>query len=285
MKIFKNLDLTTYNSYRINAQCSIAYLPETENDVTSFFLENKEFILLGSGNNIILSKAYYEKPIIIFNGNYNKIELVDNGLLEIEAGAMMWDVAVAALDNSLKGLEVFYDIPSSLGGAVVMNAGASGEEIKDVLVKVRYFDLADYKVKEIVRDDMSFEYRNSFFQKNTDKIVLKAWLQLQQGDKSTIQSKMETIKEQRWAKQPKDFPNAGSVFKRPKGYYVGAIIDELQLKGFTIGGAKISEKHGGFIINFNNASGDDILQIINEVKLRVKLRFAIDLEVEQRIIS
>jgi len=165
-----------------------------------------------------------------------------------------------------------------------MNAGASGEEIKDVLVKVRYLDLSDHTVKEILKEDISFEYRNSFFQKNTDKIVLKAWLQLQKGNKESISEKMETIKAQRWAKQPKEFPNGGSVFKRPPGYYVGAIMDELGLKGFTIGGAKISEKHGGFIINFNKATGQDILAIITEVKRQVWEKYQIDLEVEQRVI-
>src|SRR5690606_21804574 len=113
---------------------------------------------------------------------------------------------------------------------------------------------------------------------------LRAWLKLAAKEKSLIREKMETIKAQRWAKQPKEFPNGGSVFKRPKGYYVGAIMDELGLKGFTIGGAKISEKHGGFIINFNNATGQNILDIITEVKRQVWDKYQIDLEVEQRVI-
>lgn len=284
MRIYNNFELTDYNSYNIKAHCRTAYFPENENDIISFFTENKDFILLGSGHNIIFSKEYYDKSVLIFNGNYNAIHFMEDGVLEIEAGAMMWDVAKFALDHSLKGLEIFWDIPSSLGGAVVMNAGASGEEIKDVLVKVRYLDLIDYKVKEIAKEDISFEYRNSFFQKNTDKIVLKAWLKLQDADKDAIYEKMETIKTQRWAKQPKEFPNGGSVFKRPKGYYVGAIMDELGLKGFTVGGAKISEKHGGFIINFNNATGQDILDIITEVKRQVWEKYQVDLEVEQRVI-
>lgn len=284
MRTYTNFELTNYNSYRIKAFCNKAYFLETEEDVVSFFMANKDFILLGSGHNIIVSREYYEKPIVIFNGNYDTIKFTENGLLEIEAGAMMWDVAEFALDNSLSGLEIFWDIPSSLGGAIVMNAGASGEEIKDVLVKVRYLDLVDNQIKEIIKEEISFEYRNSFFQKNTDKIVLKAWLKLQKGDKIQIQEKMETIKAQRWAKQPKEFPNAGSVFKRPKGYYVGAIMDELGLKGYTIGGAKISEKHGGFIINFNNATGQDILDIIIEVKRQVWEKYKIDLEIEQRVI-
>lgn len=284
MKSFKNWDLTDFNSYRVQARCDSAFFPQNEDDVISFFKENKDFILLGSGHNVIFSKEVYREPFVIFNGNYNAINLIEEGLLEVETGAMMWDVAKFAMENSLSGLEVFWDIPSSLGGAVVMNAGASGEEIKDVLVKVRYLDLIDGSIKEILKEDISFEYRNSFFQKNTNKIVLKAWLQLKSGDKGAIYEKMETIKAQRWAKQPKEYPNGGSVFKRPKGYYVGALMEELGLKGYTVGGAKISEKHGGFIINFNNATGQDILAIITEVKRQVWEKYQIDLEVEQRVI-
>jgi UDP-N-acetylmuramate dehydrogenase len=171
-----------------------------------------------------------------------------------------------------------------LGGAVVMNAGASGEEIKDVLVKVRYMDLVDLKVKEIKKEDMGFTYRNSFFQQNTDKVVLKVWMQLKEGKHEEILQKMETIKEQRWAKQPKELPNAGSVFKRPPGFYVGALMDELQLKGYTVGGAKISEKHGGFIVNFNQATGQDILEIVQHVQQKVFEKHEVQLEIEQRII-
>lgn len=283
MRIVDDLDLTSYNSYRIRSICKKAYFPENENDILSFFKENEDFILLGSGHNIILSKVYYEKPILFFNGNFDTINSCSD-ILEVEAGAMMWDVAQVALELGLSGLEVFYDIPSSLGGAIVMNAGASGEEIKDVLLKVRYLDLVDLEIKEVGRDDLSFEYRNSFFQRNTNKVVLKAWLQLKQEDPSIIKNKMEMIKSQRWKKQPKDLPNAGSVFKRPPGYYVGALIEELKMKGFNIGGAKISEKHGGFIVNCNNATGNDILSIIEEVQKRVFDLCEIVLEVEQRVI-
>lgn len=284
MKQFEDFDLTMYNSYRIKAIGRLVYFPETEDDLVELYQQSKDYILLGSGHNIILASDYYDRPIIVFNGNYNSVFWDGEYGLEVEAGAMMHDVAQVALDSALSGLEIFYDIPSSLGGAVVMNAGASGEEIKDVLVKVRYLDLQDMQIKEILKEEMSFEYRNSFFQRNTDKIVLKACLKLTSASKDQIKGKMETIKAQRWKKQPKEFPNAGSVFKRPKGYYVGAIIDELQLKGFAIGGAKISEKHGGFIVNFNEAKGEDIISVINEVKRRVLDKFGVNLEVEQRVI-
>ncbi|MGJ1403286.1 UDP-N-acetylmuramate dehydrogenase [Sphingobacterium siyangense] len=284
MKIYNDFDLTAFNSYRIKAIGKTVYFPENEDDLICLYKKSTEYILLGSGHNIILYNDYYDKPIIIFNGNFNRIIWDGNTGFELEAGVMMHDVANEALNRSLKGLEIFYDIPSSLGGAVVMNAGASGEEIKDVLVKVRYLDLKDLQIKEILKDDISFEYRNSFFQKNTDKIVLKAWLELSLSNKDAIKNKMELIKEQRWAKQPKDFPNAGSVFKRPPGYFVGAIMDDLQLKGCKVGGAKVSEKHGGFIINFANATGKDIVDLISHVNDKVNEKYGFKLEVEQRII-
>jgi len=285
MKSIENFDLTNYNSYRIKSKCKRAYFPNTEEEVINFYKNINSFVLLGSGHNVILSKDYYDTNFLIFNGNFQDYNIeAETGIVEAQAGITMLKLSELALENGLSGLEIFYDIPSSLGGAVVMNAGASGEEIKDVLIKVRYLDLVDMQIKEIHKPDMGFEYRNSFFQRNTDKVILIVWLQLKPEEKSVIHDKMKLIKEQRWAKQPKTFPNAGSVFKRPKGYYVGAIIDELKLKGFTVGGAKISEKHGGFIINHNNAKGQDIIDIIVEVKRQVKEKFNVDLEVEQRII-
>ena len=285
MKVINDFDLTLNNSYRIKSICKTAYFPNTEEEVIKFYRDRNPFVLLGSGHNIILSKNYYDSNFLIFNGNFTGVS-IDNekGIIEAEAGITMLEISELALKHSLSGVEIFYDIPSSLGGAVVMNAGASGEEIKDVLIKVRYLDLTDMKVKEIHKENMDFEYRNSFFQRNTDKVVLKVWLQLKKSDPLQIKHKMESIKEARWAKQPKGLPNAGSVFKRPKGFYVGAMIDELNLKGFSIGGAQISEKHGGFIINTGNAKGEDIINLIDHVKTKVKERFKVDLETEQRII-
>lgn len=200
MRTYENFDLTNYNSYRIKATCRRAYFPDSEADVAEFYsVSQSPKILLGSGHNVILSKSYYEEDFLIFNGNFNTI-YVDNDLLEVEAGATMFEVSDTALQHRLSGVEIFFDIPSSLGGAIVMNAGASGEEIKDVLQKVRYLDLSDYEIKEIENQAMQFEYRNSFFQRNTDKIVLKAWLQLKNADFEVIRSKMDSIKAARDAK-------------------------------------------------------------------------------------
>ena len=285
MNYINNFNLTDYNAYRIDAVSAKAWFPENETDLLEIFRQNKNkrLIILGNGNNIILSKEYYEDEFIILNGCFDKIT-VNNTEMEAEAGATLLQLSKTALKHHLTGLEIFYDIPSSVGGAVVMNAGTKEGEIKDILVKVRYLDLADKQIKEISKENIGFEYRNSFFQKNTNKIVIKAWFQLKNEKQERIRARMEETKQTRWAKQPREYPNCGSVFKRPPGRFVGPMLDELGMKGFTIGGAKISEKHSGFIINMGNATGKDILSIIAEAQKRVKERFGVDLEVEQRII-
>lgn len=284
-QLYQNFNLTNYNAYRINAVCTKAWFPENETDLLEIYSQNKNkrLIILGNGNNIILSKEYYEEEFIIFNGCLEKIT-VNNTEMEAEAGATLLQLSETALKHHLTGLEIYYDIPSSVGGAVVMNAGTKEGEIKDILVKVRYLDLTDLQIKEISKQDIGFEYRNSFFQKNTNKIVLKACIKLEKGNPEQIKAKMEETKQVRWEKQPREYPNCGSVFKRPPGRFVGPMLDELGMKGFTIGGAKISEKHSGFIVNTGNATGKDILSIISEAKKRVKEKFGVDLEVEQRII-
>lgn len=285
MKVVEYLDLTPYNSYRLKAICRKAYFPESEADIQEIFTGSGAIkkIILGSGHNVILSKSSYEDEFVIFSGNFERVEVKGDEIFA-EAGVSMYDLSVKALEYELSGLELFYDIPSSLGGAVVMNAGASGEEIKDLLVKVRYYDPIADQFAEIEQAEMDFEYRNSFFQRNPHLIITQAWLQLRKGDKAAVEEKMERNRETRWAKQPKEFPNAGSVFKRPKGHFVGALMDELGLKGYTVGGAKISEKHGGFIVNFNEATGEDILSVIAHAQGRVRDKYNIELEIEQRII-
>lgn len=285
MKIVNDLDLTPYNSYRIKSTCKRAFFADDEADIQEIFTNYQDVkkVIIGSGHNIILSKDRYEEDFVIFSGNFDQVSLEDD-LIKCQSGISMYDLSMIALNASLSGLELFYDIPSSLGGAIVMNAGASGEEIKDLLISVRYYDPIKNVFNEILAKDISFEYRNSFFQKNPYLIITESLLRLKKGDPALIKEKMELNKSVRWAKQPKDHPNAGSVFKRPPGHFVGALMDELGLKGYTVGGAKISEKHGGFIVNFDNATGQDILDIIAVVKERVLETYSLDIEVEQRII-
>jgi UDP-N-acetylmuramate dehydrogenase len=281
----KNFDLTEYNSYKIKSYCRKAYFPQSSLELQKVIkeIDDSPIVILGNGNNIILSKDFYEECFIIFNGNLNNISR-NQDIINAEAGVTTKELSLFALYNRLAGFEIYYDIPSSVGGAIYMNAGASGEEITDNLDSVNYLDLNDLVVKTIAKKDICFSYRNSTFQQKADKIILSASFRLREGDSHTIQSKMLRIQEDRWRKQPRKYPNAGSVFKRPKGYYVGAMIEELGLKGFRIGGAQISKKHGGFIINTGNATGQDILDLIKLVKEKIKNRYGVVLEVEQQVI-
>lgn len=285
MRVFEKFDLSRYNAYNLTTSCAKAYFVESEEDLVNLYRNKSEFpkFIIGNGNNIILSKEWYDDSFIVFNGCFDKVE-VKGTKINAEAGATMLQLSEIALQKSLSGFEIFYDIPSSVGGAVVMNAGAGTDEIKDFIEKVRYFDIADQQFKEIFSDKLDFKYRNSFFQKHPDKIVVKALFNLMPGNPVNIRTKMEETKQIRWAKQPRDYPNCGSVFKRPPGRFVGPMLDELGLKGFKIGGAQISEKHSGFIINTGNATGKDILAIIEYIRDQVKERFNVDLEIEQRII-
>lgn len=284
MIVKENFKLQDYNSYRINSECSKAWFPENENDFSVIFekkIDNK--IIIGSGNNIILSKDYYKEEFVILNGCFNKIQSYNN-IVESEAGATMKQIAELCLNNSLTGFEAFYDIPSSVGGAIYMNAGNSEKEVKELVLKVRYLELDNMIIKEMKNEEILFGYRSSIFQSSNKKIILKSWFNLEKGTASEIKKKMDDIKTERWLKQPREYPNCGSTFKRPKGYYVGPLLEKLGLKGYSIGGAKISDKHAGFIINTGGASGEDIISLINFVKTCVYKEYGIKLEVEQRII-
>lgn len=285
MKSFIHFDLKPYNSYRVSALCDNVYFPDSESDLRLLFQKKESKIyLLGSGHNIILKRKQYRDDFVIFSGNFNRVE-IDNGVIIAEAGATMLQLSELALRHSLTGLEVFFDIPSSVGGAIVMNAGASGDEIKDYVAKVRYFDPDQDIFKELIGDEITFSYRDSYFQRNPRYIVSKVFIQLQTGVQESIKGKMNSIKQQRWHKQPRDYPNAGSVFKRPKGMYVGKMIEDLGLKGLSVGGAQISRKHAGFIINSGNATGEDIIKLIEMIQIEVYKAFGVALEVEQRIIK
>lgn len=285
MKVFSEFNLKKYNSYSVSSICNKAYFPENEEDLLKVFnsLNGDSFVVLGNGNNVIFSKSYYEEAFIIFNDCFNQIKLSGN-IVEIEAGATTEQFSEFALENSLTGAEFLFDIPSSIGGAVFMNAGTLEGETKSILLKVRYLNLESMCFEEKNVKDISLEYRNSFFQLNPKLIITKCWFNLSTGDRVIIKEKMNSSRDRRWKKQPREFPNGGSVFKRPKGMYVGPMIEKLGLKGVSIGGASVSKKHAGFIVNSNEASGRDILGLIQLIQEKVKESFGVTLEVEQRII-
>lgn len=284
MKVCKNFSLKDFNGYCIDATCRNAIFPENEDDIIQAYQRFPSLKLLGSGHNLILSKVKYEEDFLILNGCFNQIELEEENTIRVNAGAFMKDVSVFARDNELSGLEFYYDIPSSLGGAVVMNAGTKEGETSQVITKVRYLDINQMEIVEVSADEADFNYRNSMFQNCSDKVILTAWFNLKFDSKDNIGERMQLSKERRWSKQPRNFPNCGSVFKRPPGKFVGPMIEELGLKGYRIGGAQISEKHAGFIVNVGNATGKDIIELIELIKAKVRVEYNIDLEVEQRIL-
>lgn len=285
MRIVDDLDLTPYNSYRISARCARAYFPETEADVLEVYERSSapRRVLLGSGHNVILARPWYDDEFVIFNGNFSRTG-VDDTTMIAEAGAFSKNMSEIALQHGLSGIEVFYDIPSSLGGAIVMNASSSGDGIQNVLEKVRYVDLEEMRVYEVGASEIGLDYRTSFFQDDDSKIILKAWLQLESAKPSDIWAKMEAIRERRWSKQPRNYPNAGSVFKRPPGRFVGPMIDELELKGLSVGGFHVSEKHGGFIVSHAPGTGAELLELIEAIRARVQAAYGVELDLEQRVI-
>ena len=166
MRVYKNFDLTDYNSYRIKSKCRSAFFPENEDDVINLFSLKQDYIVLGSGHNLILSKAYYDNDFIIFNGTFDNIKVENkSNVIVTESGATILRVSETAEKHNLTGAEFLYDIPSSVGGAVVMNAGTKEGETKNILKRVRYLDLNDLHVKEKINEDLELEYRNSYFQK------------------------------------------------------------------------------------------------------------------------
>jgi UDP-N-acetylmuramate dehydrogenase len=286
MKSFKEYDLTLLNSYHVRATAAQIYFPESDDDIAEIFSDKtRRKIILGGGFNVIFSKPYYDDvDFVIFADNFGHCS-IDGLTLTAQSGASLKQVSEMACDKGLTGLELFYDVPGTVGGAVFMNAETLGESFGDHIETVTGFDRKTQSFLTAQRDQLQFGYRTSVFQQYRDAVITGAKLVLKKGDKSAIYKKMMDNQAQRRAKQPWDLPNAGSVFKRPPGRFVGQMMDELNLKGTTCGGAMISPKHGGFIVNFNgHATGRDILNLIALIQEKVFAAYQIRLELEQRII-
>lgn len=247
-----------------------------------FIKENnlKSFVL-GKGSNVIFDDNGYD-GIIISTEKLKGLSLNDNYITAF-SGETLCKTANFALENSLSGLEFAHGIPGSVGGGVYMNAGAYDGSISDVIESTDYIDF-DGNIFTLNKDSHDFSYRHSFF---TDKnyIILSSKFKLNLGEKEKIKEKMNDFKNRRISKQPLEYPSAGSTFKRPTGYFAGALIEQSGLKGYTIGGAMISEKHCGFVINYNNATSNDILTLIDHVKQTVYKKFGIMLECEVKYIK
>lgn len=239
------------------------------------------FTLLGNGSNLIIRDGGI-RGIVMYLGKLNEIR-VEGTMMIAQSGALIADVSKKALEHHLTGLEFACGIPGSVGGALFMNAGAYGGEIKDVLITTTVVD-RNGELKELRAEQLDLSYRFSNIQKNGD-IVLEATFQLKPGNYEEIKAVMDDLTYRRESKQPLEYPSCGSVFKRPPGYYAGKLIQDSNLQGTRIGGAEVSRKHAGFIVNIDHATASDYIALIRHVQKTVKDKFGVDLETEVRIIG
>lgn len=235
------------------------------------------YTVIGNGSNLLVDDGGYRGIVLVIGKYMSRIE-VKGTCLEAEAGALMSQVAKIAKENGLTGLEFAAGIPGTVGGGAVMNAGAYGGEMSQVVTTVTVVN-RNGEIMELDNSTMEYGYRTSVIQ-NQPFVVTKVTFRLQPGDPQEIVAKMEELAIRRREKQPLEYPSAGSTFKRPEGHFAGQLIMEAGLRGYSVGGAKVSDKHCGFIINTGNATAEDVKDVIWEVQRRVKERFHVDLEPE-----
>ncbi|MCI5953016.1 MAG: UDP-N-acetylmuramate dehydrogenase [Lachnospiraceae bacterium] len=235
------------------------------------------FFVLGNGSNLLVSDAGYRGVIIQVGRKMSAIE-VEGCTIKAQAGATLAQVAKAALEHGLTGLEFASGIPGTVGGGVVMNAGAYDGELSQVVARVHVVN-SEGEIMELDNETMEFGYRTSAI-KNTSLAITEVQFELSEGDKEQIREKMEDYTSRRREKQPLEYPSAGSTFKRPKGFFAGKLIMDAGLRGYQKGGARVSDKHCGFVINTGDATAEDVRNVIREVQERVKEKFHVTLETE-----
>lgn len=235
------------------------------------------FFVLGNGSNLLVSDAGYRGVIIQVGRKMSAIE-VEGCTIKVQAGATLAQVAKAALEHGLTGLEFASGIPGTVGGGVVMNAGAYDGELSQVVARVHVVN-SEGEIMELDNETMEFGYRTSAI-KNTSLAITEVQFELSEGDKEQIREKMEDYTSRRREKQPLEYPSAGSTFKRPKGFFAGKLIMDAGLRGYQKGGARVSDKHCGFVINTGDATAEDVRNVIREVQERVKEKFHVTLETE-----
>ena len=278
--------MSLHTTFRIGGPADLFVMPGSIQAVADSIRICKEtqtpYAVIGNGSNLLVSDAGYRGVIIQIGRNLNQI--TGNGEeIRAQAGAMLSVIAKTALSESLTGFEFASGIPGTLGGAVVMNAGAYGGEMKDVLTEVTVLT-REGEIQTIPAEKLELGYRTSLAAKN-GWIILEAVLRFQEGDAEAIRSRMEELKVQRVTKQPLDLPSAGSTFKRPEGYFAGKLIMDAGLRGFTVGGAQISEKHCGFVVNKGGATAEDVRNLICAVQKKVQEDAGVKLEPEVKFLG
>ena len=279
------LPLSSRSSFKIGGDADLAVFPRDtgELEYVLAYLKDSEipYIVVGNGSNILFEDEGY-RGCVIFTEKMNAVTVAGNGITA-GAGASFTALAVTAKNASLTGLEFAYGIPGSVGGACVMNAGAYGGEVAQVLDSCTLYDAEKCELRTLTKDEMGLSYRHSILSENKDLICVSATFTLKEGKKDEIDAVMRDLMQRRITKQPLEYPSAGSVFKRPApDLFVGKMIEDSGLKGYTVGGARVSEKHAGFIVNVGGATARDVLDLVEHIKGVVRANYGVELECEIR---
>lgn len=286
-EVEENAPMSKYTSFKAGGTAALLITPVSVSSLREIILFCKEneipYFILGNGSNVLVRDEGFDGAVIHLGAALSKITLKDENTIVVEAGASLKSICMFALEHSLAGLEFAYGIPGTLGGAVYMNAGAYGGEMKDVLKSVSHID-CDGELGLSEKENLDLSYRHSAYSDN-GFTVTSAEIELQKGNYDEIKAKMNELMSKRRSKQPIEYPSAGSTFKRPEGYFAGSLIEECGLKGKCIGGAEVSTKHAGFIINKNKATATDILDLIKFVQDTVFEKHGVQLEPEVKIIG
>lgn len=276
--------MKNHTTFRIGGPADCLVTPETVEELSQVLAScnaaKVPFFILGNGSNLLVSDTGMDGVVIKLLGNFNHFS-VEGNFIKAQAGILLSKIGAIAKQASLTGFEFAAGIPGTLGGGIVMNAGAYGGEMKDI---IRYVQVMDYNgnLLELSREEMEFAYRHSIIEEK-NYIVIGATIELAPGDEKEITEKMEELSLARRTKQPLEYPSAGSTFKRPEGYFAGKLIQDADLRGYCVGDAQISEKHCGFVINKGNATAQDVLHLIRDVQEKVKKQFGVLLEPEVRL--
>ncbi len=278
--------MSLHTTFRIGGPADLFVTPGSIQAVADSIRICKEtqtpYAVIGNGSNLLVSDTGYRGVIIQIGRNLNQVS-VNGEEIRAQAGAMLSVIAKTALSESLTGFEFASGIPGTLGGAAVMNAGAYGGEMKDVLTEVTVLT-REGEIRTVPAEKLEMGYRTSLAAKN-GWIILEAVMKFQKGDAEAIRGRMEELKIQRVTKQPLDLPSAGSTFKRPEGYFAGKLIMDAGLRGFTVGGAQISEKHCGFVVNKGGATAEDVRNLICAVQKKVQEDTGVKLEPEVKFLG
>lgn len=281
-KILQNELMSRHTTFRVGGPASYFVTIDNEEELSEAisFAKEKEipYFLLGNGSNLLVSDQGYEGLVIKLGGTFLSVS-VEGETMTAGAAAMLTNVASLAYENGLAGLAFAYGIPGTVGGALYMNAGAYGGEMKDVVESVTIF--TEEGIKHLTCEEMQFSYRESILKKEEIKgIILGCTLRLTKGNPAEIKAVMDQNMNSRKEKQPLEYPSAGSTFKRPEGYFAGKLISDAGLKGYTVGGAEVSTKHAGFVINKGDATASDIYQLMADVTSKVYKEYGVTLEPE-----